>query len=158
MPLFQQAEVAPLVGGGCTHLPWPGWARRWCGGCLASSHQSCNDSWRLTVTLHWVGWRAGGTVAPLVHHHLQPLLAEHLLVVHHIVVLKEDLGHISHFSVTGLRSVPVEGVPSDVALWKALVDDVKKGAGDVGLHHLGMQRFQHLRHGTPISSSVLGEL
>ena len=25
------------------------------------------------------------------------------------------------------------------------------------IHHLGMQRFQHLRHGTPISSSVLGD-
>ena len=45
-----------------------------------------------------------------------------------------------------------------MALWKTLVDDVEKGAGDVGLHHLGMQRLQHLRRGTPTSSSGLGEL
>ena len=45
-----------------------------------------------------------------------------------------------------------------MALWKTLVDDVEKGAGDVGLHHLGMQRLQHLRRSTPTSLFGLREL
>ena len=83
------------------------------------------------VTLKRAGRRAGCAVAIFPHGHLWPHVAQHLLVV-----LGKQLGHVGHRPVGGFDGVPVEGAPQDMADWKTVINDLKEGAGNVGLHLL----------------------